>query len=355
MKKVKVLHILNTGSFSGAENVVITIINNMAKFVDAIYLSPDGSIRNHLEENNISFYPIEKLTVSNLKKAINTINPDLLHAHDFTAGIVSSLSTRKIPIINHIHNTPPWMKKLTLKSIIYGISCIQYKWILTVSSSIIREYVFGEYINSKSTMIGNPLQIQTIREKAIVAKLKEPSDIVFLGRCSRQKNPFLFLDIINDLTKLLPDIQAIMVGDGELRQQTEFRILELGLENNITLYGFQENPYGLLNAGKVLCMPSLWEGLPIAALEALSLGKPVIASPVGGLVDIIDPTCGQLCNTKEAFINELHQLITNATYYQSKCNGAYKRIIEQNNLPNYIHTIYTIYNSILPTYMSNSL
>jgi len=70
-------------------------------------------------------------------------------------------------------------------------SCIQYNWILTVSSSTIKEYIFGKFISSKSSMIGNPLQIQTIREKAITAELKAPSDIVFLGRCSRQKNPFL--------------------------------------------------------------------------------------------------------------------------------------------------------------------
>ena len=196
-------------------------------------------------------------------------------------------------------------------------------------------------------MIGNPLQIQTIREKAITAELKAPSDIVFLGRCSRQKNPFLFLDIIRSLTKLLPDIQAIMIGEGELRLQIESRIHELGLGNNVILYGFQENPYGLLNAGKVLCMPSVWEGLPIAALEALSLGKPVIASPVGGLVDIIDPTCGQLCNTKEAFVNELYQLITDATYYQSKCTGAHKKIKALTDLPHYIHSVYMIYNLIL--------
>ncbi len=346
MKKIKVLHILNTGSYSGAENVVITIINNMKEYVDGIYLSPDGNIRNHLEENNISFYPVKKLSISNLKKAIHKIKPDILHAHDFTAGILSALSTRKIPIINHIHNTPPWMKTLSLKSIVYGISCIQYNWILTVSSSILKEYVFGKYITPKSTMIGNPFNIQIVREKAMVATLKSPSDIVFLGRCSKQKNPFLFLDIIKNLSKLLPNIQAIMVGDGELRQQVESRIHELGLENNITLYGFQDNPYGLLNAGKVLCMPSLWEGLPIAALEALLLDKPVVASPVGGLIDIIDPSCGQLCNTREAFVNELYQLLTNATYYQSKCNGAHQKIMGLNDMPHYIQTIYKIYKSI---------
>lgn len=347
MDKIKVLHILNTGSYSGAENVVITIIKHMETYVDGIYLSPDGNIRNYLEENNISFYPVKKLNIPNLKRAIHKIQPDILHAHDFTAGIVSAFSTRKIPIINHIHNTPPWLKRPCLKSMAYGISCTRYNWIFTVSSSILHEYIFGKYIATKSTMIGNPFHAQMVREKSKLSGLNIPSDIVFLGRFSKQKNPFLFIEIIKDLTRSLPDIQAIMVGGGELYAQIETCIYELNLEKNITLYGFQENPYGLLNAGKVLCMPSLWEGLPIAALEALSLGKPVVASPAGGLTDIIDPSCGQICNSKEAFVNELYQLLTNATYYQSKCNRAHKRTLQLDDMPRYIQLIYKTYNSII--------
>lgn len=72
------------------------------------------------------------------------------------------------------------------------------------------------------------------------------------------------------------------------------RIEELGLVHVIRLYGFQKNPYIYLKQAKVMCMPSKWEGFGLAAVEALALGKPVIAAPVGGLNDIINDNCGKL-------------------------------------------------------------
>ena len=101
-------------------------------------------------------------------------------------------STRKIPIINHIHNTPPWLKRPCLKSMAYGISCTRYNWIFTVSSSILHEYIFGKYIATKSTMIGNPFHAQMVREKSKLSGLKIPSDIVFLTHFQTKKPIFIY-------------------------------------------------------------------------------------------------------------------------------------------------------------------
>ena len=57
---MKVLHILNTNNFSGAENVVINIINNMKNNNELVYVSPEGPIRDYLEENDIMYEPIKK-------------------------------------------------------------------------------------------------------------------------------------------------------------------------------------------------------------------------------------------------------------------------------------------------------
>ena len=46
-----------------------------------------------------------------LKKAIEKIQPDIIHAHDFTAGILAASLINRIPIINHLHNNSPWLKK----------------------------------------------------------------------------------------------------------------------------------------------------------------------------------------------------------------------------------------------------
>ena len=111
-----ILHILNTGSFSGAENVVISIINEFQKRnienIELIYVSLEGSIRKRLEKEKIKYEPIKKMSVGEIKRVIKKYNPDIIHAHDFTASIICAVSAKKIPVISHIHNNCPWLKKI---------------------------------------------------------------------------------------------------------------------------------------------------------------------------------------------------------------------------------------------------
>lgn len=109
--KIKVLHVLNTSTYSGAENVAISIINQTKNNVNSYYASLDGSISEVLEENKIKFYSMQKLTVRNLKKIIQLTNPDVIHAHDYTATIISTLCFPQAKIVSHIHNNSPWIKK----------------------------------------------------------------------------------------------------------------------------------------------------------------------------------------------------------------------------------------------------
>jgi len=198
MKKIKILHILNTGSYSGAENVVISIIEHSNKYANSVYAGREGSIKEILETKGIDYYKLDHLDIKNIRKAIRKIHPDIIHAHDFTAGIITSFSTVSIPIISHLHNNSPWLKTLCLKSFIYGISCIKYKKILTVSDSIMKEYIFGKQLGKKTKRVGNPVDIYNICEKAEKAFYVDSYDIVFLGRLSFAKNPFYFLEIIKN-------------------------------------------------------------------------------------------------------------------------------------------------------------
>ena len=81
------------------------------------------------------------------------------------------------------------------------------------------------------------------------------------------------------------------------------------LQNVIKIKGFMENPYGILNASKILCMPSVWEGYGLVAVEALALGIPVVSTGVGGLPGIINNSCGKICNITDEFISIIVELI----------------------------------------------
>ena len=152
------------------------------------------------------------------------------------------------------------------------------------------------------------------------------------------------LETVKKLKSRIPDIRIAIVGDGELRKQVKDKINELDLVENVILYGFQQNPLGILKAGKILCIPSLWEGFGLVAVEALALGKPVVAANVGGLKDIINETCGKLCEDVADYVGELEMLLKDEKIYKEKSRQALIRAGELDNIFEYINEIYKVYN-----------
>lgn len=340
---MKILHILNSNAYSGAENVAISIIEALRENMEFIYMSPCGTIQEVLKERNIEYFSVPKLNVANIKKAIQYYQPDVIHAHDFTAGTLTALTGTGIPIVSHLHNNPPWIKKKGLKSRLYFFAAQKVKCILTVSAAVMGEYVYGDKFHAITKVIGNPVCVEEIRKKSLIAELQDSSDIAFFGRLSDPKNPLLFLNIINMIKKSYPSIQAVMIGDGELRKNVEDRIRQLQLQDNVKLYGFVKNPYGLVNHTKVVCMPSVWEGYGLTAVESLALGKPVVAAPVGGLVGIVDEGCGAFCNCAEDYAKVIVELLNGEKLYGQKSLNASRKAETLDNYQAYMNEIREIY------------
>ena len=128
-----------------------------------------------------------------------------------------------------------------------------------------------------------------------------------------------------------------------MRADVEEKIKELGLKQNITLKGFISNPYGILNNSKMLCIPSKWEGFGLVAVEALALGKPVLASPVGGLPGIVTSECGDLLKNNDRFVDEIVKLCSDGEYLEKKSGQALSRAEELDNIKKYTDNISMMY------------
>lgn len=349
MKK-KVVHILNSKAYAGAENVVINIIKKMREIYgyEFLYISPKGNIEDVLIKNNINYILLDKIDSKGIKKVIKSYKPDIIHAHDFTTSIIASKNIKNIPIISHLHNNRPWIKKINLRSCIYYLSSFKYNRILGVSKSIFDEYIFSKSIKSKSVVIGNPIDLQNILKKSSMHEEDiKFYDIVYLGRLSEAKNPERFIEIIDTICNENRNIKAVMIGDGELKEICQNKIKILGLEKNIDMLGFIQNPYCILKNSKVQCMTSKWEGYGLAAIESLSLGVPVVASNVGGLKEIVNEECGKLCNSNDEFVSEIISLISNDDIRACKSKNAKERAEKLDNIDYYMKSLDEIYNSIL--------
>ncbi len=345
----KILHILKSNSYSGAENVVATIIDSFESHKlnsEFVYVSPDGPIRDVLNEKNIKFEPLKSLAISEIKRVIKKYNPDIIHAHDFSSSVICSVSCGKIPVVSHLHNNCPWLKKPCLKSIVYFISCFKYKHIIGVSDSVFEEYIFGKVIAKKTLVAGNPIDTKKVVELAGKSVSKECYDICFLGRLTEQKDPLRFVEFIKVLSNTV-NVTAVMIGDGELRHDLENKIRSLKLEDKITIKGFLSNPYSLLKNTRVLCIPSKWEGFGLVAVEALSLGIPVVASNVGGLPGIITEKCGKICNTDNDFLDFMKDILTKKELWEKYSKGAIQRATELDNVEDYCVKLDEVYKQLL--------
>lgn len=344
-QKKTVLHFLNTGSYSGAENVAIAIIKHMKEKYGytSYYVSVDGEINEILAENDIKHISVAKSGIKQFQNVIDMYHPDVIHAHDFTTSILLAYTYSKAIKISHLHNNPPWIRHISLKTIIYAIASRRYRYILAVSQRIFDEYVFGRMIQSKSIVVNNPIDVSEIEKRAALAKESEGSDILFLGRLTEQKNPERFIEIISVVYGNNRNIKALMIGKGELEGKCRELINACKLQNVIRMVGFKQNPYGYLKNTKVLCLPSNWEGFGLVIVEAFALGIPVIATPVGGISKLVTQEAGLLSNNNDAIVEEIERLLKDEKYHDKKAKAALKRAEELNNIEEYINKINLCY------------
>lgn len=130
---------------------------------------------------------------------------------------------------------------------------------------------------------------ETDRSEVRLQMGAEENDVVLLsvGRLVFQKAHEYLVSAMPAVLKELPNVKAGICGDGILRQDLEKQIQSLGLEKQIKLLGMQSDVTKYLAAADVFVLPSRWEGLPIALLEAMSAGLPVIATRVEGVDEVV--------------------------------------------------------------------
>ncbi len=112
--------------------------------------------------------------------------------------------------------------------------------------------------------------------------------IVTVARLSYEKGINTLLDAAAQLDQRGLDFRLALVGDGPLRAELEERAYELGIAGKVYFCGFNENVWPALTAADVCCIPSESEGFPNVMLEAMSVGKAIVATRAGGMTDALE-------------------------------------------------------------------
>lgn len=328
MAQKRILHVLSSVVYRGAENVVCQIIHMFRESPEYqfFYTSPDGVVRESLEEQRVDFHPMKAINPKELKRVIEEVQPTLIHAHDMRASFMAALVSGGIPVINHIHINWADSRTLTPKAFAYYLASHKAKQIFWVSQSAFDGFYFHKQLAHKSVVLQNVIDPDMLREKADRAQLQEEFDILYVGAVVSQKNPAKLGRVLSEVLRRRPQTRCAVVGTGEEVQTLRNALREGGAEEKVKLLGFQRNPYGMLRKAGLMLMTSDFEGTPMSALESLALGTPIVSTPVDGMCDLVDPgENGMLCDSEKALVDACLAITEDAALRQNLSEGAVRK------------------------------
>ena len=290
---------------------------------------------------------MKKACLSEFKRVIKKTSPDIIHAHDMGASFFASLACKSIPLISHIHNNSFDSRGISPKAIAYLFATKKSRHIFWVSDSAFNGYRFHQLLTKKSSVLYNIIDIDALYRKMEEDTASYSYDIVYVGRLTYPKNPKRLMQVCSKVCRILPQVKIAIVGTGELESETKELCRELNITDNIEFLGFKKNPLKILKDSKAMIMTSLWEGLPMCALEALSLGVPVVSTPTDGLCAIIkNGENGFLSEDDNVLAQKLAQLVIYDNLHENMQNNALTSAKRLMNAESYKKRLLSTYLSI---------
>lgn len=220
---------------------------------------------------------------------------DLLHAHLPMAGVAGRLAARlaDVPVVYTEHNLQQRYHHLT--RLAARLTWRLQERVVAVSGEVADSALAVHGQGVPVTVVRNGIEIPPRPDPAAVARLRAElglaADAEVVGTVAVmrvQKRLDLWLDAAARLAARHPACRFLLVGDGPERATLESRAAEDDLAGRVVFAGLQEDVTPYLAAMDVFMMSSRFEGLPLALLEAMAAGRPVVATPVGGVGEVVD-------------------------------------------------------------------
>jgi glycosyltransferase involved in cell wall biosynthesis len=131
----------------------------------------------------------------------------------------------------------------------------------------------------------NPLQMRNLKTPLEIEN--EGEIIITVGRLHAQKGHCYLLQAIAKAEKKVPKIKLIIIGEGEEENNLKNLVKSLDLTDKIIFAGLRGDVEKIFPIAELFILPSLWEGMPNVILEAMAAGKPVVATKVGGVPEVV--------------------------------------------------------------------
>ena len=240
-------------------------------------------------------------------RLIRLEHPEIIHTHfavpsGALAWVLSTFTGIPYILTAHLGDVPGGVPEKTGK---------WFRWIEPLTHPIwkrARKVIAVSEHTRQLALKHYPVNVQVVHNGADVQllspqkiKLNTPLHLVFAGRFVPQKNPFAIVQALSQLKEL--DWYCSMLGDGPLFEDVRREIEKSGMSERFDLPGWvtPEDVLDHFSKSDILFMPSLSEGLPVVGVQALASGLAIVASEIGGFLDLVD-------NEKNGYLIDAHDI-----------------------------------------------
>ncbi|AZG97134.1 glycosyltransferase family 1 protein [Proteus mirabilis] len=374
---IKIAHIQLLPLLSGAQKVSLEELQRLDPKIYDRYLicKEPGPLSFEAEKNNIKCIYIKNLVreisfkndvlaLIKLIKVIKKLKFDIIHTHSSKPGVLGRIAAfiSRVPLIIHtVHGYSFPAAKNKLQYYIYLIMeyigaqsgnlliCLHEKdkniaiKKLRIKDKNIFVLANGVNVEKYKPNLNRPL---------IRKSLNFSHDDIIIGMTGRlweQKNPMLLLYAFDKIINK-DNLKLLFIGDGELNEKMIDFINEKNISNNVIMLGWREDTDQLLNSLDIFVLPSNWEGMPLAILEAKSCGLPCIVSNISGNNNLIDNEKTGLLfepNNSDDLKKKIELLINNKETRELFGNANRVDILTNYNIDDRIEKINKLYQSFL--------
>ncbi|MET0635112.1 MAG: glycosyltransferase family 4 protein [Chitinophagaceae bacterium] len=370
-KPVRVLECIRQGQIGGGESHLLSLVENLNRslFEPVVLSFTDGPMIDRLNslgiENHIihTTRPFDISKWREVKRFIKSRQIDLLHAHGTRANsnVLWAARSLGLPVIYTVHG---WSFHQDQQPLVRRVRILGEKYLtgrstLNISVSASNQQSGREFIPSfRSVIVNNGIdqkkfnpsrQFRDIRKELGISP--DVMLLLFIARFTSHKQPLALISAFQKALVQRPGLHLLMVGDGDQKQEAIQLIRSAGLEKQVTLETFRQDVPDVLAAADIFVLPSLWEGLPIGLLEAMSMGKTVIATRVDGSREVVTHgENGWLVNTEnlvQDLATAIVDLSNNAPLREQLQKRAMATVDSTYNAANMTREIEGIYRDVL--------
>ncbi|MGE4385610.1 MAG: glycosyltransferase family 4 protein [Endomicrobiaceae bacterium] len=314
MKKIKICIIITKLELGGAQKVALALCEriDLNRF-DPFLICGCGGILDKEISRTIRVYFVKDLVreispykdfkaLREIYKILKKEQPDIVHTHSSKAGIIGRFAAKLAKIKNIVHTIHGFSFNDTQKKYMRNIFILLERAGAKISKYLIPVSI--ENINKGlNNNIGKREQYRYIKLGIDIEKFKnyqsEPSlrkelnlsgsdfIITTIGPFKPQKNLKDFIKIADKVIKNNKKFVFVVVGDGEGRNELESLIKTYSVSGSVFLLGWRKDISNILNSSDLFVMTSLWEGLPISTIEAMSCGLVPVVNAVDGQIEIV--------------------------------------------------------------------